>query len=195
MNRVALEHILRAAKDCTGETDFIVVGSQAILASRADADSRLLVSNELDISPASDRQEIRDRIDGAIGELSPFHETNGYYAQAVSARTAYLPADWRDHAVVVQGSMTNGARAICPCAADVVASKLARGHAKDVAFATAALESGLIIADELVRRAAALEAPEPVRGRARELAVGLREAQARSAQPAGGDTAGRSSSS
>lgn len=30
-------------------------------------------------------------IDGSIGELSPFHETFGYYAQGVDETTAVLP--------------------------------------------------------------------------------------------------------
>lgn len=35
-----------------------------------------------------------DLIDGSIGELSPFHATFGYYAQAVAPETAVLPKGW-----------------------------------------------------------------------------------------------------
>jgi hypothetical protein len=42
-----------------------------------------------------------DQVDGAIGELSPFHETFGYYAQGVSVATAVLPDGWRDRLVRV----------------------------------------------------------------------------------------------
>ena len=37
-----------------------------------------------------------DQVDGAIGELSLFHETHGYYAQGVEISTAVLPAGWED---------------------------------------------------------------------------------------------------
>ena len=40
-----------------------------------------------------------DQVDGAIGELSPFHETFGYYAQGVSVSTAVLPEGWQDRIV------------------------------------------------------------------------------------------------
>ncbi len=37
MNRAELEHILRACKGTTGETEFIVIGSQSILGKHPDA--------------------------------------------------------------------------------------------------------------------------------------------------------------
>jgi hypothetical protein len=37
MKRSDLEHILRASKSVTGETEFVVIGSQAILGRFADA--------------------------------------------------------------------------------------------------------------------------------------------------------------
>jgi hypothetical protein len=41
---------------------------------------------------ASVEAEKADKVDGAIGELSTFHETSGYYAQGVSVSTAILPS-------------------------------------------------------------------------------------------------------
>jgi hypothetical protein len=35
-------------------------------------------------------------IDGAIGRLSLFHKTFGYYGDGVSSRTAIMPTDWRE---------------------------------------------------------------------------------------------------
>ena len=51
MKRADLEHILRASKGVTGETEFIVVGSQAILGKFPDAPRVLRESMEADLSP------------------------------------------------------------------------------------------------------------------------------------------------
>ena len=94
MTRAALEHLLRAAAAITDERDFIVIGSQSILGQFPEAPAELLVSDELDIYPR-DRPELADLIDGAIGELSFFHDEFGYYAQGVGPTTATLPAAGR----------------------------------------------------------------------------------------------------
>ena len=47
-----------------------------------------------------------DRIDGAIGEGSQFHETYGYYAQGVGPETACLPADWMQRVHRIQNRNT-----------------------------------------------------------------------------------------
>jgi hypothetical protein len=39
-----------------------------------------------------------------IGELSPFHETFGYYAHGVAEETALLPQGWKDRLVAVQNA-------------------------------------------------------------------------------------------
>ena len=46
-----LEHIIRASKDLTGETGFIVIGSQAILGRFPDAPKELRQSMEADLYP------------------------------------------------------------------------------------------------------------------------------------------------
>ena len=51
MKRSDLEHILRASKGITGETEFIVVGSQCILGPHPDAPKILRQSVEADLYP------------------------------------------------------------------------------------------------------------------------------------------------
>jgi len=46
-------------------------------------------SAEADVYPRN-HPERADEIDAAIGELSRFHETHGYYAHGVSPKTAIL---------------------------------------------------------------------------------------------------------
>jgi len=49
MQRHQLEHIIRAASGITGATDFVIVGSQAVLGQFPDAPEELLVSIEADV--------------------------------------------------------------------------------------------------------------------------------------------------
>jgi hypothetical protein len=93
MKREQLEHVLRACAAIADEKSFVVVGSQAVLMSHPDAPAELLLSNEIDLYPAL-HPERSDLIDGAIGQLSLFHDTYGYYADGVGPETAIMPADW-----------------------------------------------------------------------------------------------------
>jgi hypothetical protein len=77
------------------------------------------------------RPEASDRIDGAIGELSPFHETHGYYAQGVSPTTATLPEGWQGRLVPLQNANTGGAVGLCLDVHDLVLSKYAANREKD----------------------------------------------------------------
>ena len=87
-----LEHLIRAAGTITDRYEFIVVGSQSILGSVERPPRECLMSNEADIYP-KDAEELWDKIDGALGEGSQFHDTYGYYAQGVDSTTA----DQRPH--------------------------------------------------------------------------------------------------
>ena len=90
MNIKQLEHILRASGSITGCREIVVIGSQSLLASFPDAPADLLGSMEVDCYP-KDNPALADLIDGSIGELSPFHETFGYYAHGIGPETAALP--------------------------------------------------------------------------------------------------------
>ena len=100
MNRSELEHILRASKGITGESDFIVVGSQSILGRHPDAPKVLRGSMEADVYPR-DAPDLSDAIAGNLGELSRFHDTFGYYADGVSPTTATLPDGWQERLIPV----------------------------------------------------------------------------------------------
>jgi hypothetical protein len=115
-------------------------GSQSVLA--AIPENRLpeeaIGSIEVDIAFFDDTADGKaDLVDGAIGELSPFHETFGYYAQGVSVSTAVLPRGWRDRVVVLETASTarGGSYRLEPH--DCVVSKLVAGREKDYAFADA----------------------------------------------------------
>ena len=93
MTREELEHIIRASADITGQYEFIIVGSQSILGPVPNPESVFTMSAEADIYPLQ-APDLAEKIDGAMGEGSQFHETHGYYAQGVGPDTAILPSGW-----------------------------------------------------------------------------------------------------
>jgi hypothetical protein len=88
MTREELEHIIRASGDITNQYEFVVVGSQSMLGSVPNPEEVFTVSMEVDIYPLQ-APELADKIDGAIGEGSQFHQSFGYYAQGVARRLRY----------------------------------------------------------------------------------------------------------
>lgn len=164
MNRAELEHVLRASAVITNEHSFVVIGSQAVLLPYPQAPDELLVSRELDLYPAM-APEKAELIDGAIGALSQFDETFGYYADGVGPRTAVMPADWMDHAALHYiGKLT----AICPDLHDLALSKAVAARDKDAGFVRGLLRHGMVQAARLLERAQQLPADrcDPARVRA-----------------------------
>lgn len=147
VKRDQLEHVLRAASQIADETDILVIGSQSILGSFPDdlLPPEASASIEVDVTFFDDPDDAKsDAVDGAIGELSLFHETYGYYAQGVSVSTAVLPAGWRDRVVEFRTAGTEPGRGLCLERHDCVLAKLAAGRPKDYAFATALRAADLI---------------------------------------------------
>lgn len=143
MNRSELEHLIRAASAITNEYEIMVVGSQSILGAVPNAPSELLMSMEADIYPPN-RPELADLIDGAIGEMSPFQKTFGYYGQGVGPETAILPAGWQDRLVKIQNQNTDLKIGYCLHPSDLAASKLAAGRDKDWDFVRTMLQHGIV---------------------------------------------------
>ena len=147
MNRLQLEHVLRASASLSGCREMVVIGSQALLASHPDAPEALLRSMEVDLYPL-EAPEKADLIDGSIGELSPFHDAFGYYAHGVGVETAILPAGWRGRWIRVE---TEGAVGWCLSPVDLAISKLAAGRSKDLEFERGMLEAGFLGAAQVER--------------------------------------------
>ena len=105
MTRSELEHAIRAACDVADDTEVYVIGSQAILGEFPEAPEDLRQSSEADIVPKN-RPDRMDEVDGALGELSQFHQTHGFYVHGVSLETTVLPRGWEKRVVRVQNSNT-----------------------------------------------------------------------------------------
>lgn len=139
MTREELEHIIRASADVTDQYEFIIVGSQSILGAIPNPDAVFTASAEADIYPLQ-APDLADKIDGAIGEGSQFHEQNGYYAQGVGPDTASLPQGWLQRVHRVQNGNTNGRIGYCLDLPDLFLSKAAAGRDKDREFCMAMLK-------------------------------------------------------
>jgi hypothetical protein len=159
LNRVDLEHIIRAAAEIADDEEIVVIGSQAILGSYPDAPKELLVSTAADVFPKN-RPDRSDLIDGSIGEGSPFHEAYGYYAQGVSESTAVLPRGWRERLVPVRNDNTRGKTGWCLDPHDLVIAKIIAGREKDLLFLEAAARHRLVDRESLLSRLALTELDE-----------------------------------
>jgi hypothetical protein len=150
LNRAQLEHVIRAASTIAGDTEIVVIGSQAILGRYPQAPAELLVSADVDVYPRN-HPERADLIEGSIGELSPFHETYGYYAQGVGERTAVLPNGWEARLVPVPTPAGTGLR-LEPH--DLVVSKYVAGRDKDRDYVRSAIRHRLVERETLLERLA-----------------------------------------
>lgn len=162
MKRSELEHILRAAATIAGDVDVLVLGSQSILGSFADDElpEKAHASIEADVTFFDDYENDKsDLVDMHLGEDSQFHATFGYYAQGVNVEVATLPVGWQRRVVLLSNERTAGAYGHCLEPHDLVVSKLVAGRMKDLEFADALLQVGLIDANELIDRARMLEQP------------------------------------
>lgn len=161
MKRDELEHVIRAASAVTGESEIVVIGSQAILGQFPNAPESLLFSQEADMYPRA-RPEKAIEIDGAMGDGSQFHETFGYYAHGVGPETPRAPDGWEKRLVAVRVPPATGrgsyAVGWCMEAHDLVLAKLAAGRERDIEFAEEAIRHEIVRPQELLRRVADMRA-------------------------------------
>lgn len=162
MNRAGLEHIIRAAAEIANDTEIIVIGSQAILASFPDAPEELLVSMAADVYPKN-HPERADLVDGSIGEGSPFHDLYGYYAHGVDEATAVLPSGWQDRLVPVRNENTRGNTGWCLEPHDLIVAKALAGRDQDQRFLDGAARHGLVSRDTLLARLAETKVNQDLR--------------------------------
>ncbi len=162
MNKAQFEHTVRAAGSIVGDSEILVIGSQAI---HASIDFRLEEAErsiEVDISSLEDNDDSKaDLIDGSIGELSLFQDTFGYYAQGVTPKTAILPRDWRDRLIPYSTPGTNGITALCLEPHDLWISKAVAGRPKDKEFCKALIEHNIVKTTILLQRLTLLKELNP----------------------------------
>jgi len=184
MTRQQLEHVVRAAGAITDERKILVLGSQSILGAFPHPPDSLTVSREADVCPVNDPAKA-DLISGAIGEVSQFDSTFGYYAHGLPPTACPLPQGWEQRLVPFHNANTRGVTALCLAPLDLASSKLVAGRDKDKEFVAEmlrhqlieeqSLKERIVLFEEAAQRRTALENLELVRAR---LAVLVKEANA-----------------
>lgn len=151
MDKDAFRHVIQAAASIVDD-ELIVVGSQALLGSLDNPPPSLVRSQEVDLYPRT-RRELAIQIDGALGDGSRFHETNGYYAHAVGPETITAPAGWEGRLVRFEAPpirrTSRAAIGWCLSLPDLMLAKLAAGRERDFAFVADALRYEIVACDEL----------------------------------------------
>ncbi|MGH8290115.1 MAG: DUF6036 family nucleotidyltransferase [Steroidobacteraceae bacterium] len=165
MKKRQVDHVLRAAGRITGERQFIIVGSQALHGKHPDLPDEILTSFEVDLiaSKHSDRTEWLN----VIGLDSTFHETNGYYADAVDLGTATLPKGWKGRLVRLPPGDTDGVRALCLDPHDLAIAKYAAFREKDLIFTRELVRRGLLSQDQLLTLLEQTKMTDDLRGKIR----------------------------
>jgi hypothetical protein len=166
MTREQLEHLIRAAGVIAEDDAIVVIGSQAILGQFPDAPEPMRVSMEADLFPLH-HPERAEVIEGSIGDLSPFHETFGYYAQGVGEETAYLPQGWKERFVIIENENTRGVRGLCLEVHDLLVAKVVAGREKDVDFLAQAAKHHMADLQTLFHRLDSVEVEPTVKESAR----------------------------
>lgn len=162
MKREDLEHIIAAAATISGENEIMVVGSQALLAQFPAAPDELLESMDADLFPLH-RPDLAEKVHGAIGEFTPFHDMYGYYAHGVGPETFKAPDGWRQRLVAMRVERVGRNRPAvgwCLEAHDLVASKCAARRDRDWEYAKVCIEKGLVERDLLWERVQTLPLPQ-----------------------------------
>jgi hypothetical protein len=171
-----LHHVLQAAANLTGEDQFVVIGSQALVWQVPGVPDEMVTSMEVDIYPRN-APELADEIDGNLGEGSRFHETYGYWAHGVGPETPVAPAGWETRLVPIVLARFKHEDSYLTAhlleAHDLVLAKLAAGRDRDLSYAITAVSANIVSLEELERRLEAM--PESHRDRARDLLAVVRD--------------------
>ena len=139
------DHLLalfeHARKAC-GHTDYVVVGSLAILG-LDDEDivpAGMTMSIDIDCYTRTDPERIFE-LKEALGEGSDFHVRHGYYLDPVSSKLPTLPDGWEGRMNQLE---RQGLRIWFLDPNDAAISKYARGEPKDLSWIRAGIEAGIV---------------------------------------------------
>lgn len=147
MKRRELELAVRAAARIARESEFLLVGSQAVHAHCRRAPAEVLVSQECDLYPKN-RPETANQLDTELGRSSRFARQHGFYVDVVAPEIVDLPPGWQRRLKRLKVGRID---VFCLDLQDLLVSKLVAGRLKDLEFAGALLRLRLSNS-QLVRR-------------------------------------------
>jgi hypothetical protein len=148
MKKHQLDHILRAAGDITGQSRFVIVGSQALHGKYPDLADEIVMSAEVDLF--APKQADATELLNEIGVDSLFHVNHGIYADPVDEGTAVLPRGWKGRLVNLPLGDTRGVRGLCLEPHDLAISKYVASRDKDRIFTRELARRGLVDREKLL---------------------------------------------
>jgi hypothetical protein len=148
MKKQQVDHVLRAAGRITGESRFVIIGSQSLHGKHPDLADEIVMSAEVDLIAM--RNPKFTELLNEIGVASPFHQSFGYYADPVDSATATLPRGWKGRLVNLPPGDTEGVRGLCLDPHDLAIAKYVARRDKDVAFNRELVRRGLVSRDQLL---------------------------------------------
>jgi hypothetical protein len=166
MKKQQVDHILRAAGEITGETQFIIIGSQSLHGKHPDVPDEIVMSFEVDL--IAKKKPDRTEWLNMIGQDSRFHETHGYYADPVDETTATLPKGWKGRLVNLPPGDTAGVSGLCLDPHDLAIAKYVARREKDVAFNRELAARGIVKKKRLLLLLDDTALDEGVRSRIRD---------------------------
>ncbi len=184
MTRTDLEHLIRAIGNMIEVDSITIFGSQSILAQHPDLDN-IVKSKNIMMSPKKHDidmlqrsmeadvyvkdNELADRIEFHMGELSTFHNTHGYYIDTVDKTTSKLPKDWEKRLIEISNKNTNFISGWCLEKHDLVLSKLYANREKDIEFFNSMISLSLLQKKSLLKRLDSMEITEEDKKRIKNL--------------------------
>lgn len=148
MKRLQLHALLRKAQELSGHSEFVIVGSLAILGAVADPPNAMVMSIDVDTYMKADPGRTGELCE-ALGQGSPFEDEHGYYLDPVSPNLPSFPEGWQDRLIQIDFGEV---RAFFVDANDVAVSKYIRGDERDMRWLREGLRSGLLNMDTIERR-------------------------------------------
>lgn len=141
MRREDLRRLFARARELCGETDYVVLGSLAVLGHAGEVPARMAASLDVDAFSKHDPARIFD-LAPALGQGSPFQAEHGYYLDPISPRVATLPAGWEQRLTRIQLEPDLAAWFLEPN--DAAVSKYSRMEPRDREWIRPGLRAGIL---------------------------------------------------
>ena len=122
MNRAQVEHVVKAAGVIANDKKVMIVGSTAIYGSVGFFDCNFSQTKEVDIVFFAKNKEKALAVDGAIGELSQFHNTHDYYGHGIDFKNVVLPSGWQKRLKILYSENMGHVKGYCISAEDLLNS-------------------------------------------------------------------------
>jgi Nucleotidyltransferase of unknown function (DUF6036) len=158
MRRADLRLLFSRARDLCGETDYVVLGSLAVLGYAGEVPPRMAASIDVDAYTKSDPDCVF-ALARSLGPGSPFELEHGYYLDPISPRLATLPSAWEGRLTRIQLEPALAAWFLEPN--DAAVSKYARMEPRDREWIRPGLRAGVLSPAILDARFAATSFLDP----------------------------------